>query len=79
MLAGVSAYGPGNVNRDGVVNNQDIDGFVCVLLGLPPYTDYFNWPGIVNPPCNCLNADMNGDGAANGLDIGGFIATLFCT
>jgi len=67
----------GDLNCDGVVNGQDIDGFILVLFGAPPYTDYYDWSGIVSPPCNAYNGDMNGDGAVNGQDIDGFVAVLF--
>ena len=76
VLLGPAPVRAGDLNCDGVVNGQDVDGFVLVLLGSPPYTDYYSWGGIVNPPCDYLHADMNGDGAVNGQDIDGFMAAL---
>ena len=64
----------GDMNCDGAVNGQDIDGFVYVLFGAPPYTQYYTWTG---GRCNHLHADMNGDGLVNGQDIDAFTATLF--
>ena len=71
-------FPPGDMNCDGAVNGQDIDGFILVLLATdaPIYADYHAWGGIVKLPCNAFNGDMNGDGNVNGQDIDGFVAAL---
>ena len=60
----------GDMNCDGAVNGQDIDGFVLALFDPAAYAGQY-------PFCNILNGDMNGDGLANGQDIDGFVAALF--
>jgi hypothetical protein len=50
---------PGDMNRDGIVNLNDLPLFVTVLLGLDP--------------AHTASADMNGDGEADGRDIQPFI------
>lgn len=67
---------PGDVNCDGVVNGQDIDGFVLLIFATDPgtWSNYYAWTG---GACNALCGDMNGDGAVNGGDIDGFVAALF--
>lgn len=76
-FATAAPYQVGDMNCDGAINGQDIDGFILVLFGAPPYASYYAWTGIVNPPCNAYLGDMNGDGNVNGQDIDGFVAALF--
>jgi len=68
-----SVYVPrplGDLNCDGAVNGQDIDGFVMALFDPAGYAAQY-------PTCDILNADMNADGVVNGQDIDGFVAVLF--
>ncbi|MBU0638296.1 MAG: hypothetical protein KKB50_05480 [Planctomycetes bacterium] len=63
---------PGDMNCDGDLNGFDIDPFVLVIGGAPPYSDYYT----AYPGCNHMLADCNGDGLLNGFDIDAFIALL---
>ena len=60
----------GDMNCDGLVNGQDIDGFVLALFDPAGYAAQY-------PACNLLNGDMNSDGIVNGQDIDGFVSVLF--
>ena len=51
------------MNRDGVVNSQDVDPFVDVLLRGPYRTE----------------ADMNEDEVVNGLDVDLFLGVMLST
>ncbi|MBU0641183.1 MAG: hypothetical protein KKB50_20175 [Planctomycetes bacterium] len=65
-------YEPGDCNCDGAINGFDIDPFLLVLGGTPPYTDYY----ALYPDCDHMQADVNDDGAINGFDIDAFVALL---
>ena len=71
---GVVSLRRGDVNCDGVVNEQDIDGFVLLLFAAgTDYQEYY----AQYPECDALLGDMNGDGGVNGQDIDGFVEALF--
>jgi hypothetical protein len=56
----------GDIDRDGVINNQDIAPFVAVLTG-----------GTLTPPSALgFASDINGDGVVNNQDIAPFVALL---
>ncbi len=59
----------GDMNCDGVVNFDDIDGFVAALVGYSSYAAAY-------PDCYWLNGDMNCTNDANFDDIDGFVACL---
>ena len=65
---------PGDMNCDGAVNGQDIDGFVLALFGTPP--DYAEYRARF-PSCNPFLSDTNCDSLVNGQDIDGFVNCLF--
>ena len=66
--------GAGDMDCDGTVNGQDIDGFVLALFGeASGFDEYY----AQYPNCDPLGADMNGDGHVNGQHIDGFVAMLF--
>lgn len=56
---------PGDVNRDGLVNNFDIDLFVAVLID----------PGSATAAGRCA-ADANRDGGVDNFDIDAFVALV---
>ena len=56
----------GDVDFDGVINNQDIGPFVAVLTGTPP----------VAPSALGFAADVDGNGVVNNQDIAPFVALL---
>ncbi len=60
---------PGDANRDGVVDQSDIDMFVLALTD--PQACMEQYPG-----CDLRNADVNEDGVANAFDIEPFVALL---
>ncbi len=60
---------PGDMNCDGVVNFNDIAGFVAALVGESAYVD-------VLPGCRWLHADIDDNGAIDFNDIGGFVDCL---
>ena len=67
---GSRQFAPGDLNGDGVVNNQDIAPFV---LALTSPTDY----EAQHPSVPLLTvADLNGDGVVNNQDIAPFVALL---
>ncbi|MBU0640139.1 MAG: hypothetical protein KKB50_14835 [Planctomycetes bacterium] len=68
----VTGLGPGDLNCDGAVNGFDIDPFLLVLGGTPPYDDYY----AQYPWCDHMQADVNGDGVINGFDIDAFVTLL---
>ncbi len=59
----------GDLNCDGYVNFDDIDGFVLALVDPDAYAAAW-------PECDYIRADANGDGAVNFDDINGFAALL---
>ncbi|MBU0641246.1 MAG: matrixin family metalloprotease [Planctomycetes bacterium] len=65
-------WAPGDANCDGAINGFDIDPFVMILGGTPPYTDYYN----MYPNCDHMTADVNEDGQINGFDIDAFVNLL---
>lgn len=62
---------PGDLNCDGLVDGQDIQGFVLALVDPAAYSG--TAPGW---DCTLLNADVNLDGARNELDIAPFVQVL---
>jgi hypothetical protein len=62
---------PADMNCDGVVNGEDIQGFVLALLD--PGTYATTAPGW---DCTLINADVNVDGARDELDIIPFVEAL---
>lgn len=60
----------GDLNCDGVIDNEDIDPFVLALTG-GPATYQAAWPN-----CNYQHADINGDGLVDNEDIDPFVALL---
>ncbi len=64
-----SAYAPGDMNCDGLINFDDINPFVLVLSCPDPLC----WE---NPTCPLLNADINGDDIVNFDDINPFVELL---
>lgn len=59
----------GDMNCDGFVDGNDIDGFVLALIDPVGYAARF-------PACDALNADTNNDGAVGVNDTSGFVALL---
>ena len=59
----------GDVNCDGLVNNQDISPFVPLLTNPDGYAAAY-------PNCDPLAGDVNGDGVINNQDIAPFVALL---
>ena len=66
------AYQTGDLNCDGSINSLDIDPFVLVLTGTPPYDDYY----AAYPDCDHTLADCNTDGSLNSLDVDPFVDLL---
>lgn len=64
-----SAFPPGDMNCDGVVNNFDIDPFVLALTDPGAYALQY-------PDCDAANGDVNGDGVLNNFDIDPFVNCL---
>ena len=62
-------YAFGDLNCDGVFNDEDIDPFVRALVNPGAYAAAF-------PNCHPDHADLNGDGLLNAFDIGAFINLL---
>ena len=60
---------PGDLNCDGVVNDNDIGPFVLALVNPVGYATAW-------PDCNILNGDINGDGDVNVFDIDPFVELL---
>jgi subtilisin family serine protease len=60
---------PGDVNCDGEVTFDDIDGFVTALISRDEYEASF-------PECPYTNADTNGDGGVDFDDIDSFVTCL---
>lgn len=56
----------GDMNCDGRVDFNDIDGFVSALVSQTEYETQY-------PDCHYLDGDINGDGAVNFNDIDGFV------
>lgn len=59
----------GDMNCDGLVDNDDIDPFVLALVNPAGYTAA--WPN-----CDIRNGDVNGDGLVDNEDIDPFVALL---
>lgn len=59
----------GDLNCDGVVDNEDIDPFVLAITD--PLAYQAAWPN-----CDLLNGDINGDGLVDNEDIDPFVALL---
>jgi hypothetical protein len=59
----------GDLNCDGLVNFDDIEGFVLALISQSAYEAAY-------PGCYWLNADANGDGIVDFNDIGAFTQCL---
>ncbi|MFH1419169.1 MAG: FG-GAP repeat protein [Planctomycetota bacterium] len=62
----------GDLDCSGGFDIDDVAPFVMVLVGEPPYADYYD----LYPACNHLNGDMNGDQTVDGEDIYSFIDSL---
>jgi murein tripeptide amidase MpaA len=60
---------PGDMNCDGDVNFDDIDGFVLALTSREQYEAQY-------PDCDYLNADVNQDGSVDFDDIDPFVELL---
>lgn len=60
---------PGDLNCDGIVDNEDIDPFVLALTDPAGYVAA--WPN-----CERLNGDINGDGVVDNEDIDPFVALI---
>ncbi len=65
----LTPYAYGDMNCDGAVDFDDINGFVVALVGEAAYAAQF-------PTCDHDLADVDGVGGVNFDDIGGFIAAL---
>ncbi|MBL8877742.1 MAG: hypothetical protein JNG88_01380 [Phycisphaerales bacterium] len=65
-------YIPGDMNRDGLVNNFDIDAFVFALSNLPDYAATYNIP----EDAAVIIGDINEDGVLNNFDIDPFVLLL---
>ncbi len=63
------AYTPGDLNCDGIVNFDDIDGFTTALVGDVPYQTAY-------PNCYRFLGDANGDSTVNFDDIDAFVSIL---
>ncbi|MBL8877995.1 MAG: hypothetical protein JNG88_02655 [Phycisphaerales bacterium] len=63
---------PGDMNRDGLLNNFDIDPFVFALSNLPAYAATFNIP----EDAAVIIGDINEDGFLNNFDIDPFVECL---
>lgn len=59
----------GDMNCDGVLDNEDIDPFTLAILDPSAYQAA--WPN-----CDISNGDMNGDGRVDNEDIDPFVAAL---
>lgn len=59
----------GDMNCDGLVDNEDIDPFVLALTNRPAYRAAW-------PHCTIQNADITGDGLIDNEDIDPFVALL---
>lgn len=75
-----NSYMLGDMNYDGVVNNDDLPGMNAALLGLTQYADYVDIQAIALdvPAINYWYgaADVNEDGIVNNDDIPAFVALL---
>lgn len=66
----VASLGPiGDLNCDGLVNEQDIPAFATAVVSPTTFLQ-------AHPTCNPNDADFNGDGQVNSSDIQGFVAEL---
>lgn len=59
----------GDMNCDGVIDGQDVQGFVLALIDPAGYASTY-------PDCTFLNADVNLDGATDLQDLDGFVQLL---
>lgn len=69
FTVGASAFQPGDLNCDGLINTSDIDPFVLALLDPAGYDAAF-------PACDRNLADVNQDGSVNTSDIDPFVSVL---
>ncbi len=60
---------PGDLNCDGRVNFDDVDGFVLALIGEAAFAEAF-------PGCDLLAGDLDGDQRVSFADIDGFVAVI---
>lgn len=60
---------PGDMNCDGAVNGDDLQGFVQALLDPVTYR-------LAHPSCVLKNGDFDGDHTVTPNDLGGFVALL---
>jgi hypothetical protein len=65
----VPRFPRGDMNCDGSVDLDDIDGFVAALISQEGYEDDY-------PDCLYLNGDINLDGSVDMSDIDGFVACI---
>jgi thiol-disulfide isomerase/thioredoxin len=63
------AYTRGDMDCDGSIDFDDINGFVLAMISQSSY-------GTAYPDCEYFNADCNGDGLVNFADIDAFILAL---
>ncbi|MBL8877701.1 MAG: hypothetical protein JNG88_01170 [Phycisphaerales bacterium] len=71
-LTSLTPFLPGDMNRDGLVNNFDIDAFVFALSNLPAYAATYNIP----EDAAVIIGDIDEDGALNNFDIDPFVLLL---
>ncbi|MBL8879110.1 MAG: hypothetical protein JNG88_08320 [Phycisphaerales bacterium] len=72
FVTALTPYIPGDMNRDGLVNNFDIDAFVFALSNLPGYAATYNIP----EDAAIIIGDINEDGVLNNFDIDPFVILL---
>lgn len=60
---------PGDMNCDGKIDFNDIDGFVAALIDPADYQSQY-------PKCNYFNGDINNDKHVNFDDVDGFVECL---
>lgn len=72
FVTALTPYVPGDMNRDGLVNNFDIDPFVLALSNLPAYSSQYDIP----QDAAAILGDINEDGVLNNFDIDPFILLL---
>lgn len=65
----INAPLPGDMNCDGTVDFDDIDGFVAAVTSREQYEEQYT-------ECNYLNADVNGDSSVDFNDIDPFVELL---
>lgn len=70
MLIAPQSAGRGDMNCDGNVNGDDIDGFIIALLDPAGYSSQF-------ATCDIHNGDFTGDNLVTSSDVSPFIQRLF--